>query len=361
MDKNEDFDRTIEIGERAFGYLKQFHTPAIPRNYELFYAYSTGLYEDLCTAIGNLIALGKEISSAEAERLFNKFLSPNQLGRKIEGVGKELTDEIDELLATLDGGVLSTDNFEENLLSTRDKLTGKIEPELLVHAVQRLIKDTEKMVAETGRLRGELKDSRKHVELLRHHLEFVRAETFRDLTTGIANRECFDWTLESAIAQAKEARQPLCLLMCDVDAFKAFNDSYGHQIGDAVLRLVAQTINANIKGRDLVARYGGEEFAVILTDTALKTAMLVAEQIREAVFSKELVKKSSGQRLGHVTISIGVAEHQEGESEESLIDRADQCLYAAKRAGRNCIRNQPEEPETNSKPAAPQTREQGAG
>ena len=358
MDQSEDFERTIEYGERALGHLKQFRTPAIPRNYELFYAYSTGLYEDLCTAIGNLIALGKEISSAEAERLYNKFLSPNQLGRKIEGVGKELTDEIDGMLDCIDSSVNTADAFEEGLRTTRAKLSAPIDPQELAKTVKGLLVGTEKMTTETGRLREELKESRQHIELLRHHLEFVRAESFRDLTTGIANRECFDWTLESAIAQSKESGKPLCLLMCDVDNFKDFNDTYGHQIGDAVLRLVAQTINANIKGRDLVARYGGEEFAVILTDTTLESALLVAEQIRDAVYSKELIKKSSGQRLGHVTISIGLAQHHTSENEAALIERADQCLYAAKRAGRNCIKHRIDDtPEASGDAEATQTRD----
>ena len=343
MDKGEDFERSIQLGERALGYLKQFKTPAIPRNYELFYAYSTGLYEDLCAAIGNLVALGKHISSAEAERLYNKFLSPNQLGRKIEVVGKELTEEIDGVLQCIDGGVMAADGFEENLLSARDQFSGEMDADRMFKAVRGLLKGTEEMVEKTGTMRNELKEARQQIELLRHHLEFVRAETFRDLTTGISNSECFDWTLDSAIAKSKESSRPLCLLMCDVDNFKTFNDTYGHQTGDAVLRLVAQTINANIKGRDLVARYGGEEFAVILTNTSLDAAVLVAEEIREAVFSKELVRKSSGQRLGHVTISIGAAEFLADDTETCLIERADKCLYAAKAAGRNCIRDKAEE------------------
>jgi len=339
VDKIEDFERTIRLGDRALGYLKKFQTPAIPRNYELFYAYATDLYDDLRAAIAELIAAGAGISSAQAERLHNKFLSPNQLGRKIEVVGKQLTDEINQVLENLESGCDSTDTFEEELTLTRNNLANNSNPQDLEKTVRLLLTSTTRMAAETGRMKSQLKDSQLYIEELRHHLEFVRAETFRDLMTGIANRDCFDWTLESAIELAQEKKQPLCLLMCDVDHFKQFNDTFGHQIGDAVLRLVAQTISASIKGRDLVARYGGEEFAVILTNTPLEAAMVVADQIREAVISKELVRKSSGQRLGHVTISIGVAQLHDGEREEALIERADKCLYAAKDAGRNCVKS----------------------
>ena len=339
MDKTEDFERTIRLGERALGYLKKFQTPAIPRNYELFYAYATDLYDDLRAAIAELIAAGAGISSAQAERLHNKFLSPNQLGRKIDVVGKQLTDEINQVLENLESGCDSTDALEEELTLTRNNLANNSKPQDLEKTVRLLLTCTTRMAAETGRMKGQLKDSQLQIEELRHHLEFVRAETFRDLMTGIANRDCFDWTLDSAVALAQEKKQPLCLLKCDVDHFKQFNDTFGHQIGDAVLRLVAQTISASIKGRDLVARYGGEEFAVILTNTPLEAALIVADQIREAVISKELVRKSSGQRLGHVTISIGVAQLRDGEREEALIERADKCLYAAKDAGRNCVKS----------------------
>ena len=125
--------------------------------------------------------------------------------------------------------------------------------------------------------------------------------------------------------------------MCDVDHFKAFNDKYGHVTGDQVLRLVAMSVKQNVKGQDIAARYGGEEFAVALPKTALPQAITVADHIRHAVMTKELMKRSSGERLGRVTISIGVALLRPDDTPQSLIERADECLYAAKRNGRNRV------------------------
>jgi diguanylate cyclase len=104
-----------------------------------------------------------------------------------------------------------------------------------------------------------------------------------------------------------------------------------------VLRLVAISVKQNVKGQDIAARYGGEEFAIVLPRTALREAITVADQIRRSVMSKELMKRSTGEHLGRVTLSIGVATHRGGDSINSLIERADACLYAAKRNGRNRV------------------------
>jgi diguanylate cyclase len=125
--------------------------------------------------------------------------------------------------------------------------------------------------------------------------------------------------------------------MTDIDHFKAFNDTWGHLTGDQVLRLVAISVKQNVKGQDIAARYGGEEFAVILPNTVLRSALTVADHIRRAVMSKELMKRSTGQNLGRVTISLGVATLHNGDTAQSLIARADACLYAAKRNGRNRV------------------------
>ena len=110
-----------------------------------------------------------------------------------------------------------------------------------------------------------------------------------------------------AVRAALASGEPLSLLMFDIDHFKSFNDSYGHLTGDQVLRLVGMSLKQTIKGQDITARYGGEEFAVVLPNTALRQALTVADHIRRAVMAKELKKKSTGEILGRVTISVGVS------------------------------------------------------
>jgi len=153
----------------------------------------------------------------------------------------------------------------------------------------------------------------------------------------LSNRKHFDESLAQAIADSAERSEPLSLVMTDIDHFKNFNDTWGHLTGDQVLRLVAMSLKQNVKGQDTAARYGGEEFAVILPNTVLRSALAVADHIRRAVMSKELMKRSTGQNLGRVTISLGCATARKGDTVQSLIARADACLYAAKRNGRNRV------------------------
>ena len=113
------------------------------------------------------------------------------------------------------------------------------------------------------------------------------------------------------------------------------NDTHGHTTGDQVLRLVAMSLKQNIKGRDLAARYGGEEFTIVLPNTTLKQAVSVADHLRRTVMAKELKKKSTGEVVGRITISVGAAALLDSDTKDMNIERADSCLYRAKRNGRN--------------------------
>ena len=203
--------------------------------------------------------------------------------------------------------------------------------------VDSLVKTTHEMRDTTKALEERLALSKTEINNLQQSLEAIRAESLTDPLTGLGNRKYFDRSLETAVASALETGEPLSLLMFDIDHFKSFNDSYGHLTGDQVLRLVGMSLKQSIKGQDITARYGGEEFAVVLPNTALRQALTVADHIRRAVMSKELKKKSTGEILGRVTISVGVSMLKPGDDTDSLIERADACLYAAKRAGRNRV------------------------
>jgi diguanylate cyclase len=161
-----------------------------------------------------------------------------------------------------------------------------------------------------------------------------------DPLTGISNRKAFDESLLAAANAVAREGEEVTLLLCDIDHFKLFNDTWGHQTGDQVLRLVASCLGENTKGRDTAARYGGEEFGVVLRGTGLDAATRVADQIRATVETKKLVKKSTGDVLGAITISIGVAQFGPGETGEAVVRRADACLYGAKHSGRNLVINQ---------------------
>jgi diguanylate cyclase len=165
---------------------------------------------------------------------------------------------------------------------------------------------------------------------LQSQMEMART----DALTGALNRRAFDDEIQRRVSEFQRYRTPVSLLLFDIDHFKKFNDTYGHQTGDDVLCHVACTLSMVMRDVDLVCRYGGEEFAVILPATEAPGAILAAERARTAI--ERMLVEVSGQQL-KVTCSGGIAEALPGEDAEAIIARADQGLYASKKAGRNCV------------------------
>jgi diguanylate cyclase len=228
-------------------------------------------------------------------------------------------------------------SYDASLCGATEKLSTAETRDQVKTIVESLVKSTREMHDTNKALEGRLMLSMAEISNLQQSLEAIRAESLTDPLTGLGNRKYFDRSIETAVQNALATNEPLSLLMFDIDHFKSFNDSYGHLTGDQVLRLVGMSLKQTIKGQDITARYGGEEFAVVLPNTALRQALTVADHIRRAVMSKELKKKSTGEILGRVTISVGVSMLKAGDDTDALIERADACLYAAKRAGRNRV------------------------
>ena len=183
---------------------------------------------------------------------------------------------------------------------------------------------------------------RNHIALKRQ-TDALKNLSYTDALTQVANRRHFDKLLDSALRRAARKQQPLSLLMLDVDYFKAFNDHYGHGHGDVCLKQIAQAMQAVVsRPGDLLARYGGEEFVVLLPETDLAGACTVAETLREAV-ARVLIAHAASPVCAHVTISVGAAclGPFDAHSADDLLQRADQALYFAKQAGRNCVHHQP--------------------
>ncbi len=174
---------------------------------------------------------------------------------------------------------------------------------------------------------------------LREQAMVLRSQTFSDGLTGIANRRHFDMAIEKELRRSKRTGAALSLLMIDIDYFKAYNDHYGHQLGDECLIKVADTLSKLLqRPTDLIARYGGEEFAVILPDTDASHAVSVAEMMRAKMVELAIAHVDSASAR-HVTVSIGIATRcpQHAVEVPQLIGSADRALYAAKRAGRNKV------------------------
>ena len=157
------------------------------------------------------------------------------------------------------------------------------------------------------------------------------------LLTNLANRKAFDEELERACAEADEENASICLAVLDIDHFKGFNDTWGHQTGDQVIRYVASVIGRVAAPPRFAARYGGEEFAMIFPRESAAAVAATLEEIRVEVSSRMLKRRSTNEDLGAITISSGFAERKPSESGHSIMERADTALYASKRGGRNRV------------------------
>jgi diguanylate cyclase len=337
LESGGEHERTLAFAEIALGQIKALRHASTPRNYEIWYTYATGYNPSLNQTINELLSLNGTLSESDLEQIYANFISSSRFGEKIDNVGARVMGEIEQVMAMIDAAAGSASTYSESLSNVSNELSTTKDRDGLRSIVEGLVATANEMKQNNEALEQRLSASREEINQLQEHLAVVRTESLTDPLTGLSNRKHFDERLSLAIEEAAERSEALSLIMTDIDHFKAFNDTWGHLTGDQVLRLVAMSLKQNVKGQDTAARYGGEEFGVILPNTVLRAALTVADHVRRAVMSKELMKRSTGQNLGRVTISLGVATLHKGDTAQTLIARADACLYAAKRNGRNRV------------------------
>jgi diguanylate cyclase len=333
----DEHERTLAFAEVALGQIKSLRQTAVPRNYEIWYVYATGYNPPLNKVINETLARNGTLTEGDLEQLYESYLSQIRTSDRIDKVGARVIGEIDDVMGLITDALGISATYEESLSGATEKLEITDSRDQLRPIVESLVASTREMRETNKALEDRLQLSKAEISNLQQSLDAIRAESLTDPLTGLGNRKYFDRSIERAVEDALVSGEPLSLLMFDIDHFKSFNDSYGHLTGDQVLRLVALSMKQTIKGQDITARYGGEEFAVVLPGTGLRQALTVADHIRRAVMAKELKKKSTGEILGRVTISVGVSILKSSDDTDSLIERADACLYAAKRNGRNRV------------------------
>ena len=330
--KKEDF--THATARKVFQKIKSLNLEPIPHIYELWFRYFQG-YPEIVHAIDNH---PKKMDEETCYKFHELYLSETAKNDAIKIISDKVQSSITEMVGVMDSAKSVTSEYGEIL----GKATKKIETvetiEDLGLIVSSIVEDTKIMVQKNHDLEFQLTNSSTQVAELRKNLDIVKKEAMTDGLTGLANRKAFDKQIHDWVEETGTSGGDLCLMMLDIDHFKQFNDTYGHQTGDQVLRLVARTLTDGVKGRDMAARFGGEEFAIILPDTPLSGAVMVAEVLRKSVESKEIINKTSNENLGQITFSAGVAQYIKGESITDFIGRSDTALYKAKNSGRNQIK-----------------------
>jgi len=327
-----------EFAEKAITLMDQQNVPANPNNYALWYNYSAEHDANLTKEIESLIAQGVPFDDIVNSRLFHQFLnSVDDQGKAVSDAADTFETELSNVRNLITDAGKDASDYSNVLNDFSGKLPDIPDPADLGGFVDSLLTETKKREEQASALEQQLENSAQQIDTLQEMLKEARQDALTDALTGIPNRKNFDSSISLATKYADHDNESLCLLVCDIDHFKKFNDTWGHRLGDEVLKLAARTIRATIKSRDMVARIGGEEFAIILPSTDLICGKNAGEQVCEAVKSKTLTVKSTGKTLGSITISIGAAVFRPGEEVEVLIERADKAMYLAKENGRDQV------------------------
>jgi diguanylate cyclase len=330
-------DQAQEYARAALDLMSEKSIPATPGNFAIWFHYFSEKYPDLRHTLDTMLGQEHAFSEEENDELFQKFFGIGREAAALQEASQRIEAELSKILTFMDTAGEGAVAYGKMLESASGKIEAAEETGGLKSVITNLLTATRAMQQNNDAIGNRLQSSSQEMSQLRDDLEAMRQEAMTDSLTGIANRKLFDMELRRASNEAVDNNESLSLLMIDIDHFKLFNDNYGHQVGDQVLKLLAATLSSIIKGQDTAARYGGEEFAVILPHAKLENACRVAEIIREKIGNKKVVNRTTNESLGQISVSIGVGELVLGEAVGQLIARADSALYSAKDSGRNRV------------------------
>ena len=326
--------RGFALAEEIVDLLVKHDIPATPRNYEIWFAYKTRSIPSLTAEIEARIAASISFDDAFNDDLFGRHFAKADEQTQMLHASEQLARELSGALAALRDAGDHTGSYSGALDTAAAAFEHDLDAVSLRAVVGEMAQATRAMANHNRRLSEQMTSSTHKMDALQAALQSVTMEAATDGLTGLSNRKAFDAGLRR---QLEESRGELCLLMCDIDHFKRFNDNWGHLVGDQVIRFIAHVLRQHTERDFLAARYGGEEFAVVMPKIDLKRARNIATSINEAVKSKSLTRRSTGEVIGCVTVSIGIARRRAGDSPNDLIARADACLYASKREGRDRV------------------------
>jgi diguanylate cyclase len=331
----EDIEQTTAYAEKALVFMKDQKIAASPNNFTIWFSYVSENFSDLSRTLDVLLSNNQEFDDEKNKEIFDKFFTKDDDAALVQAASEKVEGEISHIMDMLGDASGAVRSYGDSLKTGMGTIAQNASLENLKDVMNNLLIDTQRLHKANEDLHQNLRKSGAEISHLRQNLEVVRKESLTDALTGLANRKMFDEELRKGVMNAMEEGSSYCVAMTDIDFFKKFNDTYGHQTGDQVLKLVAQILSGNVKGKDLAARYGGEEFILLLPDTELDQAQMLCEKIRLAVSSKRIRDKKSGQDMGNITLSIGISKHRPGEKLNEFIHRADEGLYFAKGNGRN--------------------------
>ncbi|MDT8310334.1 MAG: GGDEF domain-containing protein [Methylophaga sp.] len=341
MDYTEYEERTSEYMRLAISMMKKHGIATTPANYAVWYEYVSGNNANLMEALDQQLAEHGLLTEQQSRTLYERFFERENDRNAVLEMRQEMGRILKQVLKFIYTGVNTTDKSNNQLQRMLGRLQPDISKQQLHDLVEEILIET-RLVVSTGEILNErLNTAVSEVETLKKLLDDARREAKTDTLTGLANRKAFEETITKAVHDADHRGMDISVIFCDLDMFSSINEKHGQMVGDQVLRVVAETLKNGLKGRDMAARYGGEEFAILMMNTTLQNARLIAETLRAEIAGKRIQRKDTHEPLGTITMSFGVARYVGGEGIDSFMQRADRALYMAKRQGRNSVSEAP--------------------
>jgi diguanylate cyclase len=331
--------KAYDVARAALDLMERSKVWPTALNFELWLHLISDPSGPLAQEIERLLSSGEPITDFIAEDLAQTYLPKARLHDQIKDAGEQLSHELATVSRAIQTAQKTNKAYGEQLAGATLELDDDLPPVELKQLVKGLTVATKRVETENKDLEQKLAESTAEVGRLRDHLVQVRRDATTDGLTNLANRKAFDDELMRACAEADAGGGAVQLAVLDIDHFKNFNDSWGHQTGDQVLRYVASVIGRVGAPPRFAARYGGEEFAMIFVRESSAQVERTLHEIREEVASRRLKRRSTNEDLGAITISAGFAERRPAETPSGVMERADAALYESKRSGRNRVTN----------------------
>jgi len=330
-----DFDYATSVARKTMDLMAKYRVPPTPDNFSVWFTYALGASIELKRAIDILIGNKRRFDSKTNDDLFNAYVGLQASdGRTINHASQRLQSLMISARHFLNTAIADNRSQVQAMNGVADRRDAEVDPRRLIES---LISELEKATSRATRLETNFEEKARELDSIRDSLSKSEERAKTDTLTGLPNRRGLEEFFRVAQIAAMEQGESLSVLLLDIDHFKKFNDNFGHGVGDQVLRLMAKVLREKLREGDLPARYGGEELIAVLPRADVPVCAAVAERIRQAIAECSITRRSTEEVLPQMTISIGVAQFQPGESMTDLIERCDRALYLAKKTGRNRV------------------------